>query len=272
MPGQAGFFEWDRARFAAMRRFAEQSDTEREYYCSMLDGRQKGRIFADDPDCPSAALFWHYAGFGFVAGEPDADFLEQVTAMIRQEHPCFVQDTALSRRFILQQDDPSAGHLLGNAPGIVRSERLCFALRDRGAPKPALPAGYRAQAADAGVLMRLRGDVTPLFSWSSYDAFLQSGTACCVMRGDEPAAWAFSAAIGAGRMDIGVETAPPYRGKGLGRAAACMMAETACRMGLAPVWGCDVTNEASARTAQSAGFVLYGRHAKYKKGNQPRAD
>lgn len=259
------FYELSPGQFELARRFAQGSAGEREYYHAILNGLQKGRVFADDPNRPRAVLFWHYAGYGFAAGAPDGSFIEQVLAMIRQEHPCFVQDTALKKRFILQQDDPSEQHVLENASGLLRSERLCFAFEGRRMATRALPSGYQLQTADASVLARLTGSVTPSFSWSSNEEFLRGGVACCVMHGHEPAAWAFSAAIGGGRMDIGVETAPAHRGRGLARAAAAALADAALRMELAPVWGCDASNLASARTAESAGFIFYGRHAKFKK-------
>ncbi len=261
------FIELDTGRYHAVRAFAERSEGEREYYHAILDGRQRGRVFADDAARTAMALFWHYAGFGFAAGAPDGEFLENVLSMVRQTHPYYTQDTALHRRFVLQQDDPSGRGMLENAAGVLRSERLCYALTNARRRTTALPDGYTLRSADAALLPLLKGSVTPAFSWSSDAEFLRGGgMARVVMHGAEPAAWAFSAALGGGRMDIGVETAEPYRGKGLACAAAAAMAEAALSTGYTPVWGCDAANVASAHTAERAGFALYCRHAKYKKG------
>lgn len=257
-----GFYELEPERYPALRRFAEESAGEKEYYLSLLEGRQRGRVFGDDPRDPGAVLFWHYAGYGYVAGKPDAGFLGQVLEMVRQTHPCFTGDTWLQGRFILQQDDPGG---LAEAAGVAQSARLCFTLDGPVRTTPSLPEGFTLQPVDAALLPLLRGEVTPAFSWHSGEAFLRGGQAVCVLKGREPAAWAFSGAVGGGRMDIGVETAADYRGRGLASAAASALAERALAQGFKPVWGCDQSNRASAATAARIGFRMALRHGKFKR-------
>lgn len=260
-------YRLDRGSYGKVRRFASESRGEAEYYHALLDGRQTGKVFVDNTENPAAVLFWHYCGYGFAAGEINAEFSREILAMVRQQHPLFTGNTELKHRFILQQDDPTSGRMLENAEGVFRSERLCF-VYERGnacTASPSLPDGFVLKSVNAEILPLLVGEVNPAFSWQSDEDFLRGGVAVCVMHGGEAAAWAFSGAVGGGRMDIGVETAEPYRGHGLARAAANALAEAALGMNYTPVWGCDASNIASARTAVSAGFIPCCRHAKFKK-------
>ena len=243
--------------------FARACPYEAEYYGAMLNGLQPGQVFSDGQPEPSALLFWHYSGYASVAGKPDEAFAAAVRDMVLGTHLRFRENTLCKSRFILQQGDACMDAALIGVPGILHKERLCFRLNDVPVKSPALPAGFSLRPLDGQLLSRMHGDVTPGFSWPSDAAFLRHGKGFCVAHGDEPVAWAFSAAIGLRRMDIGVETVAAYRGRGLSKAAAAALAAYACSAGLTPVWGCDSKNLPSRKTAESVGFVLAGRHAKY---------
>jgi hypothetical protein len=57
-----------------------------------------------------------------------------------------------------------------------------------------------------------------------------------------------------GMLEIGVDVARPYRGRGLGRLAVSTLAREIMRRGEVPFYGCGPTNVRSHRTAESAGF------------------
>jgi len=61
---------------------------------------------------------------------------------------------------------------------------------------------------------------------------------------------------------VGMYTAPEHRGKGVGRSIILALKARTLEMGLSPIAGCYVTNEASRRTLESCGFVMGARYIK----------
>ncbi len=64
-------------------------------------------------------------------------------------------------------------------------------------------------------------------------------------------------------IEIGVETAPAYRGHGYASASARALAAWLCAQGLRVLYKCDIHNHASASVARNAGFVQSGRFFYY---------
>lgn len=71
----------------------------------------------------------------------------------------------------------------------------------------------------------------------------------------EPAAVAFACYRWDDRLEIGIETRPVHRGRGLARLAATAMVRRVGAAGLVPVWSCREDDAGSVRLARSAGFV-----------------
>lgn len=59
---------------------------------------------------------------------------------------------------------------------------------------------------------------------------------------------------------VGVATAPPFRGRGFGRAAATAATADALRQGLVPQWRTLASNIASVRMGQAIGYVPLASH------------
>ena len=76
------------------------------------------------------------------------------------------------------------------------------------------------------------------------------------MDGDTVAAVAFSASVSTEEVDIGVETAEPYRRKGLAKALVGRMCRDIVSMKKKPVWAHAASNTGSMQTALSAGFSV----------------
>jgi len=62
----------------------------------------------------------------------------------------------------------------------------------------------------------------------------------------------------------GVETLPEYRRRGYAKAAVSGVTETLLARDIIPVYSCSVTNIASANTAQSVGYQLYGERLQWR--------
>ncbi len=101
----------------------------------------------------------------------------------------------------------------------------------------------------------LEGSVIPMHFWKDVEAWAEGrGAGFVIFEKERPVCWAFSSAVSASHLEIGIETVPEWRGRGLAR-AACFSLLSYCRSrGLEPVWCCRRPNEGSCRVAEALGF------------------
>lgn len=130
-----------------------------------------------------------------------------------------------------------------------------------------MPYGYEIKEINSELLAEIHGGIIPLLFWKNPENFLKKGKGYCIMDGENIAAWAFSAAVSGGEIDIGVETAENYRGCGFAAAAAKMMIKYAFDAGKSPVWACHCNNTASKKLAEKIGFVKVSECSIIKKQN-----
>nr|WP_246280905.1 GNAT family N-acetyltransferase [Cellulomonas humilata] len=109
----------------------------------------------------------------------------------------------------------------------------------------------RATAEDFG----WAGSVVPSRFWSDAGSFLAQGGGVALARGDEVGAMAFASYRQGSRVELGIETAPPWRRRGFAAAAAATMIDVALDAGLVPVWSCREDNVGSFRLATALGFT-----------------
>ena len=215
------------------------------YARSIAEHIQSGDVFADG----GSVLFWHYCGFALVYGDCGSDFLAEV-------YDSYLSGkTVLPRRFFLFDRDGSLTNHFSGKPEILAERRLFFEYPvTRAVGEFPLPDGFEIRRITKELLAGINGRITPYFSWESADAFLSGGVGYCVTNGEHPAAWAFSAAVSADEIDIGVETAEEFRRLGLASAAAAAMIRHTLSVGKKPVWACHSENAASKRLALRLGF------------------
>lgn len=213
------------------------------YPLSVVQGYQQGSI----TELENCVLIWHFCGFAFLFGEPSKQDVSSIFAMMQKAK-------ADGKRFVLFNEKQNVTDAFSNL-GAVIEERLFYEFAQDKANEVILPDGFEIRQIDAQILPLLDGRIKPSFSWESDESFLKNGVGFCIMHGQTPAAWAFSAAVSDTEIDIGVETLEQYRGKGLAAAAANRMAAYSLSVGKKPVWACHSGNIASQRTAERVGFV-----------------
>lgn len=216
------------------------------YPRSVAEKLQQGDIFANS----RSALFRHYSGFAFPYGDFDKSFLDWI-------YETFLSDSSMSsKRFILFVSDEKVKNYFINKDNIVLGYRYFFEYRNEHSPDmPVLPSDYKLCEINKELLNKIQGRITPFFSWSSSDEFLEKGKGYCITNGENAAAWAFTAAISKDEIDIGIETNSGYQHLGLGTAAAKSMIRYSLSQHKRPVWACDSSNIASQKLAYKLGFV-----------------
>lgn len=219
---------------------AKANELCRVYPMSVAERIQKGYIYTDDGG--EAVLFRHKNNFAFMVGSPERSFLDEVHELIMNEGLKFI--TA----------DDSISRYMAELGGIAGYPRTFYSYPDGASPEAKLPDGYTVRLIDRELFSRITGFVVPSYYWWSAEDFVKNGHGVCIMKGDEPASWAFSSAVSSEEMDIGIETAEKYRHCGLAEAAAAQMIKT-MPQDKRPVWTCQTDNRGSARIAEKAGFV-----------------
>lgn len=208
------------------------------YPFSMTQGFQSGDIYTDG----KAVLFHHDCGFAFLCGDIGDTVLSDVYSLMRKTE----------RRLMLFSEKEYITHFFEKLPDISINTRYFYTYDGQDVSEENKI--YPIKRIDRVTIGQLDGKITPSFSWNT-DDFLQKGFGYAVISDDIPVSWAFSAAVSNDEVDIGVEIAEKYRGKGLAKIAVNEMIKAITVQGKKPVWACHSLNTGSQKLAERAGFV-----------------
>lgn len=243
--------------YGKINHLLDQIKIEKVYPLSIIEGVQKGEIFVDNDETPTAVLIWHYCGFANILGDYDEGFIKETMKMMLNP------PEGHSGRMALQTDnDRRLEELILTVPMVVKHERFIFEFAgEKNGILDTKEAELKEITAENYEL--LKGRIIPTFSWVNKEAFLKNGFGYCLIENGKMIACAFSSGVSKDYVDIGVETTEECRGKGYGRMVAAKMVKEILQKGQMPVWGCDVRNEASMKLACSVGFKISGTHPWY---------
>lgn len=255
----------------AARRALADVDCNVGFAAVVVDGLDRGELWADDDDAPRAFHAVHPCGMSLAWGPRLDDAAEAVVRRVRAR--------AAGGRGEWLQVDPRWHHLdwdgmLGAIPlaeaegaapdGVVRRTRLNFAfdadafaatLADGAGAFAGLVGARRATAAD----FAWPGGTVPVDFWPDAGTFLARGGGWVAAVDGAPAALAFAAMTTGDDVEIGVETLPAFRRRGLARLACAAMIEDLMASGRTPVWSCRADNAGSVRLAEALGFGVSRR-------------
>jgi len=235
----------DKSKYKEFMAYAEKCTANRVYPVSIASGIQDGDIYTDDKGC---VLFWHYCGFAYLSGNVNPEVLEEVY----QEF--LVAD--MNRRFLLITDSKDISDFYSSIELLQLDRRIEYVHSGILEDKPALDERFAYERITVENIGDIQGRIIPSFSWRNSDAFLRNGFG--FLNRDRKAgcfaAVAFASAISPEEVDIGIETAAPYRHNGLASYLACRMCEEIINQGKKPVWAHAEANTGSQKTATRAGF------------------
>lgn len=234
----------------------EQIDVEKAYPLSIMEGLQQGEVYVDHRDNPTVAFIWHYCGFANIVGKYDIDSIHDIQEMMH--NPPYSKHMALQ----IGTDSKLEEMILSDS-AINKRERYIFHYVNENIAMPEI-VDCELKEISTENYDSFYGRIIPSFSWESKERFLQNGYGYCLMKDKQFLACAFSSGISKDYVDIGVETAEEFRGKGYGKIVALAMVKETLKRKKEPVWGCDTLNEGSMRLACSVGFEVCGTHPWYK--------
>ena len=235
---------------------------------ALLDGINPGCVLVDDPDSPRSAIASTVEGF-FLTGDPrDRAFAQDANTWLAENHfddePTVSGDGIFLRFHPKGWKDRVASLFRPREPmTLVGRHYLLSELRFRDW-RDRLPEGFTVRRVDAdllddpavtvpdGMLEWVTGN------WGSRERYLEHGFGHCAMRGHVVTHWSMAdCATRDGRCEIGIDSLPEYRRRGLAAITTAANVEHALSSGFVSIgWQCVDDNVGSVRTAERVGFVL----------------
>jgi GNAT superfamily N-acetyltransferase len=232
---------------------------------AVLEGIWPGKVWVDASAKPGSAMMVTFlsgggAAWGFLAGKPDnPEFTTAVNQVIFEEK--IVGQDVGAFLFTCASGDwgehlSVVGHPRQPAP-MMRRHYVCRELAFDW--KTQIPGGFRVIPLKIGLLkdkdLQIPNEVkTTLEKWMSIkdDRFRDFGFAA--VHENQIVSWATVDFITANSADLGFETLPEFRRRGLGSMVAAAALECGLELGIEIHWTCAEDNIESQRIAENLGL------------------
>ncbi|HEY9075231.1 MAG TPA: GNAT family N-acetyltransferase [Anaerolineaceae bacterium] len=224
---------------------------------AICDGYNKGRVFTDRAQNPRVALVWSSVGYLCLAGEigeaGNVDDLHRTLTEILIPASLAGGETSL---ILIASPSAWKERFASLLPGrnMIEIFRQPFAFNPAlfmNLPRPEIPVGMRLIPIDA----MLAEKAGILASWASLNDFLSNGIGYALLDGEAVASICTSVFTSRERVEIDVQTAEPYRRRGLATIVASALIEESLRRGRQPNWECFWDNRPSIALAGRLGFT-----------------
>jgi len=247
----------------------------------VLERRVSGRVLVDDAVSPSVCLVVHRYGMALLCGNHQNDsFNGSLRSFLTNDSLnngsvkwvlCYPEAWENALAILLGEaltEGPVQEGLDGRGESrtrhVLKTQRVNFSFN---APPPPsrldLPAGFALRRIDSSIYDRITGTVVPRSFWDSAEDFLKNGIGFSLLANDQVVSTTFSSFIVGDRLELGVETHPSYRNRGLAVYAAAELIAYCLTKGFEPVWACSKDNVASFKLALTLGFSPSTYHPYY---------
>ncbi|HEX6182904.1 MAG TPA: GNAT family N-acetyltransferase [Pyrinomonadaceae bacterium] len=233
---------------------------------AVIQGRQRGQVFADGREAPGAAFVVNDFGFAYLFGEGvDEEFDTELARLLSTEG-------ALKTSYLLWYAPPAGWESRLGALGgerVRRRGRVRFEFREEragwlGAPV-VCPEGFELEPMSAGLIPKTEKFGLKLDSrfWASAADFIENGLGVCLTKDGEVVSLCYAAAVADGLAEVDVVTDAEFRGQGLAGVVTRHFIKECLRRGVAPTWDCFDYNAGSLKLAEGLGFVETRRYDFY---------
>ena len=107
---------------------------------------------------------------------------------------------------------------------------------------------------DRQMFTQMKGTVVPKYFWDSYDDFFNNGMGYSLFYKGELASMSFSSYKFGDQLELGVETNPEFRGKGLAEIVCSALIDYCIEKNYEPIWACRKENIGSYKLALKLRF------------------
>jgi len=120
--------------------------------------------------------------------------------------------------------------------------------------KQDLPTQTTIIQTNGDIFRTMKGSVIPYYFWKDEADFLTNGIGFSLLHQNTHASTAYAAFIQGDSLEIGIETAEEYQGKGFAEQVCSALIDYCIENRLMPVWACRLGNTGSYKLAQKLGF------------------
>jgi len=110
----------------------------------------------------------------------------------------------------------------------------------------------------------MKGTVIPLNFWKSAEEFCKKGVGFSLYHENNLASTAYSSFVHDDKLELGIETAREFRGKGFAHYVCSVLIDYCLENNYEPVWSCKLENTGSYKLAQKLGFEPVSRTPYYR--------
>jgi RimJ/RimL family protein N-acetyltransferase len=238
---------------------------------AVIERSVSGRAYVDEVDDPRTFYIVHRYGMSLLGGDFintkfNSTFKEYAlnTARTRTQHEWVqvfpsgwngVVTDLLGNKLILAND---------NTTGVTQSvvelnTRVNFVFNRNTYLETRLTVNdepkIRIRKTTREIYDQMHGSVVPSAFWNSSQDFMKKGVSFSLYYDDQLAATAFSSFVASGKLELGIETLPEFRGRGLAEKVCSSLIDYCLERNLEPVWACRLENRGSYMLAKRLGFT-----------------
>jgi RimJ/RimL family protein N-acetyltransferase len=235
-------------------------DNERMHYTfayAVVEGKQPGRIYADNNIEPTCCLIVCKSGKYLVAGDTNnTGFNEFLSDYLydRENHSNYFDLYSSSQKWIFKLDE-----LL--ADNVAKLSRQLFRwnyLRLSSIPNfsEMLPEGFELKRMDADLFVKYSKEIDSSYInlWGSPNNFVSNGFGFCIMKDNEFVSICNTYYVRQGFAEIDIITKEQFRKQGFALITCSEFIKHCVNNNIKPIWDCDDGNERSKALAEKLGF------------------
>lgn len=210
-----------------------------------------GKIYADDPDCPTAAMAV-IADFTFFAGTPNAELAAYKPQNSKQSFMIMVPQSQDWTRLILQTYKDKAKVVSRYA---TKKDPDSFDVKNLEKAVSALPQGYELHPMDERLYHLCRSETWSadlISQFQDYEEYRSLGLGFVVTANNRIVSGASSYTRYRQGIEIEIDTKTEYRRKGLAYACGARLILECLNRNLYPSW--DAQNKGSLSLAEKLGY------------------
>lgn len=230
-------------------------------YCTfayaVVEGKQPGKIYADNNINPSSCLILCKSGKYLVAGDTsNTAFNEFLSDYLydSNNHNRYFDLYSSSKDWIREIDEI----LLDNAAKLSRQlfyldSSNFYNILDI---NTILPEGFELKKLDSDLFEKYSGEMDNSYCdlWESSNNFIKNGFGFCILKNNEFVSVCNTYYVREGFAEIDIVTNKKFRNKGFALITCAEFIKHCLQNNITPVWDCDDGNEASKNLAKKLGF------------------
>ena len=242
---------------------------------TVLEQKMDGVVFVDHVEQPGTFYIKHAYGMSLLFGRTDnPEFNKQLKSYLLNENNArsasewlqvFAAEWNEKLDLLLNGNIVEPSSVTSPEKQIIKWSRVNFKFQPLKYPgQKEIPEGFRLKKTDPALFNHISGSVVPSCFWRNPKEFGQNAIGFSLMHLNKPVSTAFASFIHDQQLEIGIETASEYRGKGLAQITCSALIDYCLANNFEPIWSCRLENTGSFMLAQKLGFEPTNFHPYYQ--------